>query len=88
MPWLPKVLSVVPISAAIILLAASSTGCDDCKEVGEFVEERCPACCDADATCQAVGYVGDANRAYVCTIIGAPGSMNNNRGSGFRLTGP
>ena len=89
MTQLPKAVSIATISAAIILLAASSSGCDDdCEETGVIVKDRCPACCDADATCQAVGIVGDVNRGYVCTIIGVPSSKNTSRRSGFRLTGP
>jgi hypothetical protein len=86
MPQLPKALSIATISAAIILLAASSTGCDDCEETGVVVKDRCPACCDADAFCVAVGYVGDANRGYGCVTTWYGGNIV--QGSGFRLTGP
>ena len=89
MTRLPKALSISAISAAIILLAASSSGCEDCLETGVIVsdyQKSCNrnACCDADASCVAVGYVGDANRGYVCS----GGSSNNSRGSSSRLTGP
>ena len=83
MPWLPKVLSVVPISAAIILLAASSSGCgEDCVESGTFRSVPCGEfdCCDSDAR-QApsvtLGFQG-------CVCLSP--RVGSNRG--FRLTSP
>jgi hypothetical protein len=86
MPQLPKALSIATISAVIILLAASSSGCDDCVESHVFVKEHCRdiACCDADVQCLTVGQVGYTNRGSIC------GDTYDiySRGSGFRLTGP
>jgi hypothetical protein len=84
MRWLAKGLSVAAIIAAIILLAASSSGCgEECLESGVLIGKECYniVCCDAAAGCGRTVQYGFSGNTCSTRFSGSSGS-------GFRLTGP
>lgn len=84
MSLLSKALSFVLIVAAILALAATSSGCgEDCLETGVITGKACVniTCCDSAAGCGPTVQYGFSGNT--CSP-----SFSRSSGRGSRLTGP